>query len=111
MVNVKDGITIFSRFFRRIFRVRIIYILPKSVLDTVRCRKNDEEKIGKCLEAIFNQTIKPHEVIVVDGYSKDNTVKIAEKYPVNILFESYGTMAGARQVGINKATGDFIALT
>lgn len=37
--------------------------------------KNEEEKIEQCLEAVFNQTIKPFEVIVVDGHSGDQTVE------------------------------------
>ncbi|MDY6894136.1 MAG: glycosyltransferase [Thermotogota bacterium] len=36
--------------------------------------KNEEEKIGDCFEAVFSQTIKPYEVIVVDGHSSDETV-------------------------------------
>lgn len=40
--------------------------------------KNEADKIEQCLEAVFNQTIKPFEVIVVDGHSADNTVENAE---------------------------------
>lgn len=72
---------------------------------------NEEKKIGQCLDAIFSQTQKPFEVIVVDGHSKDDTVKCANKYPVKILYEDYHTRAGACQVGINNANGDLIAFT
>ena len=44
--------------------------------------KNEENKIERCLEAVFNQTIKPFEVIVVDGHSTDKTVENARKFPV-----------------------------
>ena len=43
--------------------------------------KNEEEKIERCFEAVFNQTIKPFEVIVVDGHSMDKTVENARKFP------------------------------
>ena len=43
--------------------------------------KNEEAKIEQCLEAVFNQTIKPYEVIVVDGHSTDRTVENAKKFP------------------------------
>jgi len=33
--------------------------------------KNESEKIERCLEAVFNQAIKPFEVIVVDGHSTE----------------------------------------
>lgn len=44
--------------------------------------KNEENKIERCLEAVFNQTIKPFEVIVVDGHSTDKTVENVRKFPV-----------------------------
>ncbi len=34
---------------------------------------NEEEKIGQCLEVVVSQSLKPHEVIVVDGHSTDGT--------------------------------------
>ena len=37
--------------------------------------KNEAEKVERSLEAVFDQTIKPYEVIVVDGYSTDKTVE------------------------------------
>lgn len=46
--------------------------------------KNEEEKIERCLEAVFKQTVKPFEVIVVDGYSTDNTVEKAREFPIII---------------------------
>ena len=73
--------------------------------------KNEEAKIERCLEAIFNQTIKPCEVIVVDGHSADETVKNAGKFPVKILYEEYHTRAGACQVGVENAEGDYVAFT
>ena len=73
--------------------------------------KNEEEKIERCLEAVFNQTLKPYEVIVVDGHSTDKTVENARKFPVEILYEDYGTRAGACRVGVESAEGDFIAFT
>jgi glycosyltransferase involved in cell wall biosynthesis len=40
--------------------------------------KNEAEKIERCLEAVFGQTIKPFEIIVVDGHSTDGTVENAD---------------------------------
>ena len=39
--------------------------------------KNEADKIERCLDAVFNQTIKTVEVIVVDGHSADQTVENA----------------------------------
>jgi cellulose synthase/poly-beta-1,6-N-acetylglucosamine synthase-like glycosyltransferase len=48
---------------------------------------NNEQTIGECLKSVFelNYPKDSLEVIVVDGCSKDATVKIAEKYPVKIV--------------------------
>jgi cellulose synthase/poly-beta-1,6-N-acetylglucosamine synthase-like glycosyltransferase len=48
---------------------------------------NNEQTIDECLKAIFELNYPKDflEVIVVDGCSKDATVKIAEKYPVKIV--------------------------
>ena len=73
--------------------------------------KNEEEKIERCLEAVFDQTIKPFEVIVVDGQSTDKTVENARKFPVNIFYEDYHTRGGACQVGVENAEGDYVAFT
>lgn len=79
-----------------------------SVIIPVR---NEEEKIKQCLEAVFSQSIKPHEVIIVDGHSTDRTVDGAWKFPVKVVYEDYGTVGGARQVGIENANSEFVAFT
>jgi glycosyltransferase involved in cell wall biosynthesis len=50
---------------------------------------NNERTIDECLKAIFELDYPKDflEVIVVDGCSKDATVKIAQKYPVKIVSE------------------------
>lgn len=79
-----------------------------SVIIPVR---NEEKKIAKCIQAVLDQTLKPIEIIVVDGHSTDDTVKIAKRFPVKILYEDYGTRAGACQVGLENSIGYFVAFT
>jgi glycosyltransferase involved in cell wall biosynthesis len=71
--------------------------------------KNEEKKIARCLEAVFNQTRKPFEVIIVDGNSTDKTVEVASKFPVRILYDNHASIGGARQIGVEEAHGDYIA--
>lgn len=73
--------------------------------------KNEEKKISRCLEAVFNQTVKPNEVIVVDGHSSDKTVEIAKKFPIKVLYENFHTRAGACEIGVENVTGEFVAFT
>ncbi len=79
-----------------------------SVIIPVR---NEANKIEQCLNAVFAQSLKPYEVIVVDGHSEDETIEKARKFPVKILYENYHNRAGACQVGINSAEGEYIAFT
>jgi glycosyltransferase involved in cell wall biosynthesis len=72
---------------------------------------NNANKIGKCLESVLNQSIRPYEVIVVDGHSTDGTADVVKGFPVKLVFEDYHTRAGALQVGIDNSTGDLIAFT
>lgn len=82
---------------------------PKiSVIIPVR---NEAAGIAECLEAVYNQSYQPHEVIVVDGHSTDGTVLNAKRWPVKIVYEDYHTRAGACQVGIENSTGEYIAFT
>jgi glycosyltransferase involved in cell wall biosynthesis len=83
--------------------------LPKiSVIVPV---KNEGGKIENCLGSIFKQTFESFEVIVVDGNSTDDTVENSKKYPVRVFYENYHTRAGACQVGVENAVGEFIAFT
>ena len=79
-----------------------------SVIIPVR---NEAAKIEQCLEAVFPQSLKPYEVIVVDGHSTDGTVERAQKFPVKVLYEDYHTRGGACQVGIENAASEYVAFT
>jgi glycosyltransferase involved in cell wall biosynthesis len=100
-----------NRRYRRFFInfMGVFLIFPKiSVIIPV---KNDDRKIGNAIEGVLNQTIPPFEIIVVDGHSTDNTMTNASKYPVSVIFEDFGTVGGARQVGVENAKGEYIAFT
>ena len=73
-----------------------------------------EEYLGKCLDSLIGQTLKDIEIVVVNDGSPDGSQQIidayASKYPqiVSIQKEN-GGMSDARNVGIQRATGEFIA--
>lgn len=82
---------------------------PKiSVVIPVR---NEADKIEQCLKAILSQSLKPSEVIVVDGRSTDETVEKARKFPVRIFLQDYGACGAARQIGLENAEGEYVAFT
>jgi len=72
-------------------------------IDVVLLTKNSERVIVKCLTSLY-QNVPVHRLIIVDGYSTDATLSIAETFNqkhhnVEIIFD-HGTRASARQKGI-----------
>ncbi|MDD5164950.1 MAG: glycosyltransferase [Candidatus Pacebacteria bacterium] len=70
---------------------------------------NEEKYLGKTLENLSLLKI-PHEIIVTDDKSIDNTVSIARKYTKNVLVpsEKHTTIAANRNAGAKIAQGDFL---
>jgi len=73
--------------------------------------RNEEAFIGACLKAVFAQTRKPDEVIVVDNGSTDGTVEIAIGMGAKVVNCPTPGVAVARQAGLEAATGDWVATT
>lgn len=85
--------------------------LPASIIATVR---NEEGTIAAFIESLLKQSIKPAEIIIVDGASTDGTREILEKYSKqdDIVFISEDcNIAQGRNLGINKAEHEIIAVT
>lgn len=77
---------------------------------------NEQDRITDCLDNATRQTVMPHEVIVVDNRSTDNTVAIVQQYmqehpeaPIRLLHqdEEQGLIP-TRNYGLNHATGDVL---
>ncbi len=83
----------------------------KRLVSVVVPVRNGAPQIARCLQALLNQTLRPCEIIVVDGHSTDSTVEIARAFPVTVLYEDHRTVGGARQVGVERARGDYVAFT
>lgn len=73
---------------------------------------NEEQRIGRLLSGIMQQTIRDVEVIVVDSGSTDATVSIASRYPVKILSVEPEDFAFGRSlnIGCRAARGEFIVI-
>ena len=71
---------------------------------------NEAAQLGACLEAIARQTVRPHEVIVIDNNSIDATANIAGSYDfVTLLSEPRQGVVHARNRGFDAASGAIIA--
>lgn len=71
---------------------------------------NHARWLPKCIESVLNQTLKPHEIIVVDDGSTDNTAEIIAKYPVRYIRQENAGCPAARNRALREATGDWIAI-
>jgi len=70
---------------------------------------NNEDTIEECLFSIASQKYPDFEIIIVDGYSNDNTINIAKKYTDKIFFDR-GVVGRARQKSIQEADGEILAI-
>ncbi|MFH1996336.1 MAG: glycosyltransferase family 2 protein, partial [Candidatus Omnitrophota bacterium] len=67
--------------------------------------KNEEDNITRCLESIR----WADDVIVVDGFSTDRTVQIAESYGARVIQHAFsGSFADERNVGMREAKHDWV---
>src|SRR2546426_12784597 len=69
--------------------------------------KNSERTIRRCLESVRTQTYRNFEIVVVDNFSSDSTVRIAKKYADVILLAGPERTSQVKQ-GAAKSKGDFI---
>ena len=71
---------------------------------------NAEKFIGEAIESVLNQTYPPHEIIVVDDGSTDNSASVANSYglPVKVVRQENRGESVARNVGIGMAEGDYL---
>lgn len=57
---------------------------------------NGESFLDNCLSALYSQTVMPHEVILVDNASSDNSLEVVKKFPQVRLLEQSANVGFAR---------------
>ncbi len=73
-----------------------------------------EAYVAHCIESITNQTYRNLEIIIVNGDSTDDTVKICERYAkadsrIKVVWQGKRGLSDARNTGIDIARGEYIA--
>lgn len=77
---------------------------------------NEQDRIADCLTNALRQSVAPHEVIVVDNRSTDDTVGVVRDFirdhpeaPVRLLHQDAEQgLIPTRNYGLNHATGDIL---
>ncbi len=87
--------------------------LRVSVILTVL---NEGDGMKELLDSIFQQTYKANEIVIVDGGSRDQTMRILNDYAerdnrLKVLSEPGVNIARGRNIAIDNATGEIIAVT
>ncbi len=71
---------------------------------------NNKRTLRKTLESVKNQTYKNIEIIVIDSHSTDGTLDIIKEFKGVKVYQYEGTLLGARELGVEKAKGEFVIL-
>jgi len=80
--------------------------MSKPTLSVVLATYNEEKNLPRCLESVSKLA---DEIIIVDGQSTDDTVKIAKKFKVKVISTTNKPNFHInKQMAIEAATGDWI---
>ena len=66
---------------------------------------NEEEKIEGAIKSVLEVA---DEIVIIDSFSQDNTVKIAKKYPVKVYQKKWKDYAEQRNFALEKASYPWI---
>ena len=74
---------------------------------------NVEKYLDECILSVINQTYKNLEILLINDGSSDSSYDICCKYSeqdnrIHVINKENGGLASARNVGIDKATGEYI---
>ncbi len=73
---------------------------------------NGEATLEKCLSAVFASDYDNFEVIVVDDFSKDNSVSIINTFPCRLIcMEKHAGASAARNKGAEQSKGNILFFT
>src|SRR4051794_455365 len=80
-------------------------------MSVVVCTYNGAATITNCLAAISRLEYPDYDVIVVDDGSTDTTATLVEEFDVRVVTTPGLGLSGARNLGMEAATGEIIAYT
>lgn len=72
---------------------------------------NSGKYVERAIRSVLAQTVRPHEIIVVDDGSTDDTAQVVKEFADNVIYirQQNAGASAARNTGIKAATGSWIA--
>ena len=84
----------------------------EPLISVIVAAYNCRDTISKCLESLSSLDHPSHEIIVVDDGSTDGTAEICQTFSgVKVIRLDRGGPSRARNTGVRKARGKFVAFT
>lgn len=84
---------------------------PLTIVVTVR---NEARSIGALVDSLLGQSLRPAEIVIVDGRSTDGTLEVLRPYAADgriVLLSEDCNIAEGRNLGIRRATHAHVAVT
>ena len=94
-----------------IFMVNYGFAMSDFDVSIIVLTYNSEKTIEKCIKSLIEQDVKDirYEIITLDGGSKDETLRILERYNVSVIVAPRTTIGWGRNKGVELSRGKFIA--
>ncbi|MGC8586596.1 MAG: glycosyltransferase family 2 protein [Candidatus Micrarchaeia archaeon] len=84
--------------------------MEKKFISVIIPTLNEEKNVGRLLKEVKQELESygyKYEIIVADGHSRDNTVKIARRFGARVIYDSKGKGSALRK-GMAQAKGDIL---
>jgi glycosyltransferase involved in cell wall biosynthesis len=83
--------------------------MTSPTVSVVMAVRNGASKLDRAIASIRAQTVQPHEIVLIDGRSSDETVAIARRAGVRVERQLGATLADAYNEGVAGTSGDHVA--
>jgi glycosyltransferase involved in cell wall biosynthesis len=85
-------------------------MIENSSITVVILNYNYQRYLDECIRSVINQTLSPHQIIVVDDGSTDNSRKIIDKYTKQVIsiYKENGGMISSANEAFKYLDSDYV---
>lgn len=108
----EEGLLKCQENFKRVFGFLARFSTVEPKISVVIPTHNRLELLKRALNSVFSQTVQPHEIIIVEDGSTDDTLRFLRSLRDRVVVVQNLNMRGvssSRNLGVKKSTGDWIA--